>query len=74
MTLTNRMAYDGLLLANEKLNNKVNKRMGGATDIKFVTDLMQTFNASERVEEQLNEMFGTGERKHTMMFAEVGRM
>lgn len=58
MTLTNRMAYDGLVLANEKLNLKVNKRMGGATGINFVQDLIQTFNATEPVEDKINEMFG----------------
>ena len=57
MTLSNRMAYDGPVLAVEKVNNKVSHILGGATDATFVSDYIWSLNATERMEEQVNQMF-----------------
>ena len=57
-TMSNRMAYDGCVFLLEKTNDKVNHRLGGATDINAISEAIVAFNATDPVEDMLSEMFG----------------
>lgn len=57
-TMSNRMACDGCVFLLEKTNDKVNHRLGGATDINAISEAIVAFNATDPVEDMLSEMFG----------------